>query len=376
VDFSLSEEQESIRDLAREIFAGEIDGDRLKEIERGDEWFDRALWGRLAEANLLGAVVPEAHGGMGFGVEELCVLLEEAGRALAPVPLHPTATAALALARFGTKGQQEAWLPGVASGETVLATALDDAGSAEPDAPAPRAERAGEGWRLTGAKRFVPAAHLASRVLMPAAADEGLGLFLLDPKAPGVEATARRTSTGEPLFDLALAGAEVDGDGRLGDDAAAGAAAARWLRDLSTVGLCALQIGVSEKALETTTAYVREREQFGGPIGAFQAVQHRCADGWIDLESIRWTTWRAASRLARGLDVAREAAVAKFWAADGGARIAASAQRVAGGIGVDVDYPIHRYFLWTKALELRLGGATPTLVRLGRDLAAHPPEDA
>ena len=135
--------------------------------------------------------------------------------------------------------------------------------------------------------------------------------------------------------------------------------------------------GVSERALEITTGYVAEREQFGGPIGAFQAVQHRCADGYVDLESIRWTTWRAASRLARGLAVPREAAVAKFWAADGGSRIAGSAQHLHGGIGVDVDYPIHRYFLWTKALEYRLGSATPTLARLGRDMATNPPrEDA
>jgi len=371
VDFDFSDEQQSIRELAHEIFAGEIDADRLKEIERGDEWFDRALWAELAEANLLGTVVPEEHGGLGFGVEELCALLEAQGRALAPVPLHPTATAALAIARFGTAAQQAAWLPGVASGEIVLALALDDAGSVDPERPATRAERDGDGFRLTGTKRFVPAAHLASRIVVAATADDGAALFLLDPKAAGVTASAQRSSTGEPLTELSLDGARVADDGPLGG----GAEAARWLHTLATLGLCAIQIGVSERALEITTGYVREREQFGGPIGAFQAVQHRCADGYIDLESIRWTTWRAVSRLARGLDVAREAAVAKFWAADGGSRIAGSAQHLHGGIGVDVDYPIHRHFLWTKALEFRLGGATPTLVRLGRDLAAHPPRE-
>jgi alkylation response protein AidB-like acyl-CoA dehydrogenase len=376
MDFRLSDEQESIRDLAREILEGEIDADRLKAIEREDDWFDRELWSQLAEANLLGAVVPEAHGGMGFGVEELCVLLGEIGRVLAPVPLHATATAALALARYGTPAQQAAWLPGVASGEIVLTSALDDAGSAEPERPAVRATRDGDDWRLAGAKRFVPAAHLAARVIVPAAGEDGVGLFLLDPGTRGVEATRMRTSSGEPLFDLALDGAAVADADRLGGDAGSGEAAARWLHELFAVGLCAVQIGVSERALEITTGYVAEREQFGGPIGAFQAVQHRCADGYVDLESIRWTAWRAASRLARGLDVGREAAVAKFWAADGGSRIAGSAQHLHGGIGVDVDYPIHRYFLWTKALEFRLGGATPTLVRLGRDMAAAPPEDA
>ena len=375
MDFDLSEEQTSIRDLAREILEKEADTDRAKAIERSDAWFDRELWSKLAEANLLGAVVPEACGGMGFGIEELCVLLQETGRALAPIPLHATATAALALVRHGAPAQQQAWLPGVATGEVVLTTALGNPGTTSAEGSATHAERSGEGWRLRGTRPFVPAAHLASRILIPASSEAGVGVFLLDPNAPGVSLRERRISTGEPLFDLELDGAPVAGGDRLGDDSKNGAEAARWLHEISIVGLCALQLGVSERALEITAAYVGEREQFGGPIGAFQAVQHRCADAYIDLESIRWTTWRAASRLARGLDVAREAMVAGFWAADGGSRIAGSAQHLHGGLGVDVDYPIHRHFLWSKALELRLGGATPSLARLGREMAAAPPSE-
>jgi len=118
---------------------------------------------------------------------------------------------------------------------------------------------------------------------------------------------------------------------------------------------------------------IRERVQFGVPIGSFQAVQHRAADCYIDLEAMRWTTWRAVERVAEGLSATRECAVAKFWAAEGGARIAAAAQHLHGGIGVDLDYPIHRFFLRSKALELLLGGAMPQLARLGRDLAASGP---
>ena len=124
-----------------------------------------------------------------------------------------------------------------------------------------------------------------------------------------------------------------------------------------------------------TAAYVTEREQFGVPVGTFQAVQHRAADGYIDLECMRWTTWRAAWRLDEGLPALREAAVAKFWAAEGGARIVATAQHLHAGIGVDRDYPIHRYFLWSKQLELALGAATPELLRLGRDLARTGPTE-
>jgi hypothetical protein len=166
-----------------------------------------------------------------------------------------------------------------------------------------------------------------------------------------------------------LAGARVDAEDLLGGDARAGAAVARWMHERALVAVCATQVGVSERALELTSAYVRERVQFGVPIGSFQAVQHRAADGYIDLEAMRWTTWRAAWKLAHGLPAGRETIVAKLWAAEGGARIAATAQHLHAGIGVDVDYPVHRYFLWSKALELTLGGAMPHLARLGRDLA-------
>jgi alkylation response protein AidB-like acyl-CoA dehydrogenase len=136
---------------------------------------------------------------------------------------------------------------------------------------------------------------------------------------------------------------------------------------------CATQIGVSERALEITTNHLRERVQFGAQIGSFPAVQQRAADAWIDLQAIRWTAWRAAWRLAEGLPAARELLIAKFWAAEAGSRIANTAQHLHGGLGVDVDYPIHRYFLWSKSLELLFGGASPTLARLGRELAAAPP---
>jgi alkylation response protein AidB-like acyl-CoA dehydrogenase len=135
-------------------------------------------------------------------------------------------------------------------------------------------------------------------------------------------------------------------------------------------------VGVSDKAIEITAGYTREREQFGVPIGSFQAVQHRLADAFIDLEAMRWTTWRAVWSLAAGLPAARQARVAKFWAAEAGSRIANACIHLHGGLGSDVDYPIHRYFIWSKAIELALGGAGPQLVRLGSDMAVTGPQEA
>jgi len=370
MDFRFGEEQATIRELARGILDKEVTPERLKAAEASADRIDARLWATLAEANLLGVAVPEAQGGMGLGLPELLALCEEVGRAVAPAPvLAALVLGGLPVARFGDAAQRAAWLAPLASGEALLGAALDDAGSEDVERPATRARRDGDGWRLDGAKRFVPLGPRAARVLVPAAIDGGTAVFLLDPAAPGVRWTAARSSTGEPLFALELDGARVDGAGRLGGDAAA----ARFARDCGVLAACATQIGVSERALEITTGYLRERVQFGAPIGSFPAVQQRAADAWIDLQAIRWTTWRAAWRLAEGLPATRELLVAKFWAAEAGARIADTAQHLHGGLGVDVDYPIHRYFLWSRSLALWFGGAAPTLARLGRELAASPP---
>ena len=376
MDFALSEEQEALRGLAREILENEVSLETLKAIEATDDWFHAELWSKLADANLLGLAVPEAQGGMGYGLFELCLLLQEVGRVLAPVPALPAlALGGLGVARGGSEAQRERWLRPLAHGEAILSAALVDADATEVTAPATRARRDGEGFVLDGRKRLVPAAHLAARVIVPAATDEGLGLFLVDPQAPGVSLVRQRVSSFEPLAELTLAGVRVEADDLLGGDARGGAELAGWLEDAARVALAATQLGVSERSIEITTGYLKEREQFGAPLGSFAAVQQRQADGYIDLEALRWTTWRAAWKLDRGQPAHREATVAKFWAAEAGTRIANTSQHQHGGMGVDRDYPIHRYFLWTKSLELSLGSATPQLARLGRDMARTGPQE-
>jgi alkylation response protein AidB-like acyl-CoA dehydrogenase len=383
MDFSYSDEQNSIRELARGILDKELTRDRLKATAATADGIDGALWKTLAEANLLGVAVPEAQGGMGLGLLELCTLLEEIGRAVAPVPvLASLVLGGLPIARFGSEAQRDRWLRALATGDAILSAALVDAGSDDLARPATRARREGNAWILDGAKRLVPAASRSARVLVaataaakPSSSELGVGIFLVDPNAAGVVLTAQRTSTGEPLFDMTLAGVRVSNDDLLGGDAKAGAVAARWIHDCALAALCMTQVGVSERALEITTGHLKERVQFGVPIGSFQSVQHRAADCWIDLQAMRWTAWRAACRLAEDEDATRETAVAKFWAADGGSRIANTAQHLHGGLGVDVDYSLHRYFLWSKAIELSLGAATPQLVRLGRDLASTGPRE-
>lgn len=375
MDFTFSDDQTAVRDLARGILEKEITVERLKGLERDGTWHDQALWATLAEAGLLGLVVPAAHGGMGLGLLEVCVFLQELGRVVAPGPFLPTLLAALAIADAGNEAQQRDCLAPVAAGTATLTLALVDARSSDPLRPGTHAERNGRGWVLTGEKRWVSAADSARRILVPARTGNETRVFLLDPGIPGVTLAPHRLSTGALVFTMTLAGVHVDEADVLAGGTRGADSVLRRLYESTLVAHCAEQLGVSERMLETTAGYVRERSQFGVPIGSFQAVQHRAADCFIDLESMRWTTWRAVECVALGTASPRECAVAKFWAADGGARIAAACQHLHGGIGVDLDYPIHRYFLRSKALELALGGATPHLVRLGRDLAESGPAE-
>jgi alkylation response protein AidB-like acyl-CoA dehydrogenase len=281
---------------------------------------------------------------------------------VAPVPVHPTLVlGALPLAEFGTAEQRRRWLPGVATGETILSAALLESGEADPAHPTATARRDGGSWRLDGVKLCVPAAHLAARVLVPA----GTGVFLVDPRGAGVTLERQVTTAGEPQSRMTVAGAPGEPLG----DPAGGARVVEWLVPRALVGLCAMQLGVTDRALRMTAEYTVQREQFGHPIASFQAVHQRAADAWVDVESIRLTTWQAVWRLAAGGPATAEVAVAKFYASEAAHRVVYAAQHLHGGIGVDVDYPLHRYYLWAKQIELTLGSAARQLERLGAELA-------
>lgn len=361
MDFTFTEEQETIAKLAREIFERRATPDRLTEVEAGETRYDAALYSELAAADLLGTALPESVGGNGGGFLELGVLLAEVGRSVAPVPAYATLVlGADPIARHGTAEQQRRFLPGVAKGARILSAGLQEPGRSDPVTPSTTARRDGLNWRLDGAKELVPAAQLADTILIPAAVDDGqVGLFLLPADARGVEIRPVATTNREPCADVFLDGAIVSAHDLLDGPVES-------LHTRALVGLCAIQLGVCERALHIAAEYTSGREQFGRPIGSFQAVQQRLADAFIDVEAIRWTAWHAAWLIARGRPEAdRAARIAKFWAADAGSRVAASAQQVHGGIGIDVTYPLHRYFLWAKHNELTLGAAPAQLASIG-----------
>jgi len=371
MDFTFSEEQDAVRDLAAQVFAGHAPVERVREVERSAERVDRELWRALADAGLLAIAVPEEHGGSGLGLIELALVLEQQGRHVAPVPLWPTLVlGALPLAEFGTRAQREAWLPGVAGGEVVLTAALAEPGANDPLRPSVTAAPDGEGWRLEGFKPSVPAAHVADRVLVPAVVHDGAtALFVVDPAGTGVDRVAAETTDRSLVAHLTLTGAPGE---RLGDGPDA-ARALSWTVDRALVGLAAIQVGVAEAALRLAADYTSQRHQFGKPLSTFQGVALKAADAYIDTEAMRVTLWQAAWRLTAGLDATREVMVAKWWASEGGQRAVHITQHLHGGMGADIDYPVHRYFLWGKQIEDTLGGASAQLARLGSTLKEYVP---
>ncbi len=364
MDFTLSDEQQAIAELAHRILSEQLPAERLRELEQDREWFAGDVWRELAKADLLGIALPEADGGGGYGILEACIVAEQVGRTVAPVPyLSCIVGGAMTVAAHGSPEQRARLLPGVIDGSHTLSVAVEGDVQAVAD---------GDGWRLTGTAAFVVGADRATAIVLPArSAESATTVFLLSPTADGVRLAREEAVSGEPQWTVELDGVAVTAADVLGTPDRGGEVV-RGIEDRLLAAICATQTGVCEEAVAITARYVCEREQFGTKLGTFQAVGHRIADAYIDTEAIRLTALQAIWRLDAGLEATDELMVAKFWAAEGAQRVVHAAQHLHGGIGMDLDYPIHRYFRWAKVLELTLGGASPSLLRLGASLADQP----
>jgi acyl-CoA dehydrogenase len=363
MDFSFSEEQQAARDLAAQIFDGMAGIDRVREIEASADRIDRDLWSQLAEADLLGIGLPEAIGGAGLGLIETLLVLEQQGRRLAPVPLWSTVlTGAMAIAEFGDETQL-GLIGRILAGDLVIAAGLDDEGSADPARPATAAVAVGEGWRLEGVKPAAAFAPVADLLVMSATTDDGTGLFLVDPGDAGIHVERIDPTSHTSAGRVSLDGATGD---RLG-----GPEALAWVLARARLGLAALQVGISEEAVRMTAEYVSEREQFGRPLSTNQAVALRAADAYIATEAIRATLWQAAWRLSVGLDAEEEVLAMAWWTGEGGHQILHATQHLHGGLGSDIDYPVHRYFIWGKQIGETLGAPSATAAALGDVLAVR-----
>jgi 3-oxocholest-4-en-26-oyl-CoA dehydrogenase beta subunit len=379
MDFSLTDDQESARELAVTIFGDLSTHEALRAVEATEDRFDEKLWSALAEAGLLGLSVPEAYGGAGLGFIETCVLAEQVGKSAAAVPLVATLVLGAApIATYGSHTAQSRWLPGVVSGETILSAALEEPGG-DPMKPVTTATVDGQGWSLSGIKTCVLGGMLAHALVVPATLagdgqDEGrVVTFVVPTDAEGLSRSRQMPTSGQPEAEVVFDGVRVGRDDLLeGLDI-------RWMLERAEAALCVQMAAACKSAVEITARYTSERRQFGKPIAEFQAVGQRAADAYVDAEAVRLTAWQAAWRLDVGLPAAAEVAIAKFWADDGGQRCVHACQHLHGGVGVDRDYPVHRYFLMIKHLALILGGTSSSLLRLGNILAygsEHQPKSA
>ena len=354
MDFSLSEAQGELAGLTRKILAEQD-----------------APWGDLATAGVLAAALPPALDGAGLGLAEQCSVLIELGWAASDVPyLASVVLGAGAVAEFGTPEQQRDWAVPAGQGTVVLTAALAEEDGDDVTVPSTRAVRSDGQWVLSGVKTAVEAATEAGLFLVPASSPDGVMVFLVTPSDGGVTVEPQSLTGFGAAGRVVLEGVVLP-DSRVLGAAGRGAEVAGWLAARATVGHCAAQAGVIERALELTAEHARTRVQFGRPIGAFQAVAQRLADAYIDAEAIRLTLWQAVWMLGSEAEPAEAelaVATAKFWAAEAGHRVAHTAVHVHGGLGIDTSYPVHRYFTAATHHEFALGGATAQLLRIGAAL--------
>ncbi len=365
MDFKTTEASDDLGSLVRSITESVVTPERQKELDKLDERFDRELWAKLIDSDILSTTAPESVGGGGFGALEQSAVLVALGRQLSAVPyLESTILGAGAIAEFGSAELQSEWAAPAVAGSKIVVPALDGEMGQGPVQATGSAE---SGYTLTGTRTQVAYGPVADAFLVPAETDSGVAVFLVTAADPGVTVTSLDTTGHGSVAHLDLQGVAVAASRVVG-----GADVLEWLQLHNVLGRSAFQLGVVERALELTALYAREREQFDRPIGSFQAVSSRLADGYIDVKALRLTLTQAAWRVSEGLPAEVDVNTAAFWAAEAGHRVAHTAVHVHGGVGIDMDHPVHRYFLAAKQTEFAIGSATGQLLRIGRELAETP----
>jgi alkylation response protein AidB-like acyl-CoA dehydrogenase len=363
VSLLLNEEQRMLRDSAQEFLAARSPIAALRALrDRHDaRGFDDALWREMAELGWPAAVLPEAHGGLGIGWAGAGALFEQVGRTLAATPLLSTVVLGAGLVEgLGSPAQQADWLPRVAAGQALFALALDETPRHDPGCVGTRAQPSGGGWQLSGEKWFVLDGHVAERLFVVARAGgpgDAPAVFVVDPAAPGV--TVERTwmvdsrNAARVRFDAVALGPEA----LLGAPGQAQPVLEAVL-DRARICLAAEALGVIGEAFDRTVAYLKERVQFGVPIGSFQALQHRAARLFVDIELLRSTVAAALEALDQGAPASRElASLAKARAAELSERALNEAVQLHGGIGVTDELDIGLLLKRGRVIQQTFGDA-------------------
>ncbi len=359
MDFAFSSDQQLLKQAARAWLAEHCPSTVVRALWDDARGESETMWKEMARLGWLGLAFPEAEGGSALGMVETAVLLEEMGYAACPGPYLPTVLAGLAIAEAATPAQRSRWLPAIATGQARATVAFLDAPvDWAPEATATRAERVGAGCALTGVKQFVPWAHVADLLLVPARAAEGVSLFLVEPTASGLTfSPLLGMDLGTRWATVRLDRVPVAADAILGEP---GQATGRldWLLRRGAVGAAAEMLGAARRCLDLSVAYAKVREQFGQPIGAFQAIRHKCAEMLLEVENAHAATYYAAWALDAGAeDQDLAPSIAKTYVSEAARRVCGEAIQVHGGIGFTWEYDLHLYMKRAKALEAMYGDA-------------------
>ena len=361
MDLGLSEEQEMLKTFARDFLEKESPEKLVREMEEDERGYTDALWQGMAAQGWQGLMIAEEHGGIGMDFLDLCVLLEEFGRALVPGPFISTVVlGAIPVQLAGSDAQKQEILPKVAGGELVMTLAFTEP-SARFDAEgvALRAEPQGDGYVLNGTKLFIPDAHVADKMVVVArtggSGEDGITLFLVDGKATGVTSTVLKTIAADKQCEVKFENVTVGADAVLGE-VGGGWATMQQLQRRATVAYCAYLVGLAQRDFEISVEYAKERIQFGRPIGSFQAIQHKAADMVTDVDGSRFIMYRAAWAVNEDeADQDLQVSMAKAWCSDASRRVVAHGQQIHGGIGFTKEYIIQLYFRRQKMAELMWG---------------------
>ena len=344
MDFALDESQRAIADLATQVLrAPGTDDARTTQALAGPAGYDEALWKSMAQAGLLALALPEDLGGDGFGAVAVCTVLREVGRQTLPVPALATlALGVLPTVALGTAAQR-ALLAGVADG-AILTAALRGI----------PARSDGSGLVLDGAAADVRYAAQAERILVPTEH----GIALVAANTPGVSLSRTPTSAGSPAYTLRCESVRVDGANVLAGDPAV-------LQRFAAAGAAAVADGVIAAAVDLTAEHLRTRRQFGKPLATFQAVAQQIADVYVVARTMNLAASSTAWRLDAGLDAGDDADVAAYWLAAELPKALQTCHHLHGGLGVDITYPLHRYYSQAKDLARLVGGAASRLDAIG-----------
>ncbi|MGA8115523.1 MAG: acyl-CoA dehydrogenase family protein [Actinocatenispora sp.] len=370
MDLTLTEDQELIRDAAREVLSARRDSADARAVADEEAGYSARLWKELVELGWTGLAFDESYGGVGQGFLELCLVVEELGRANTPTPFLTTvACCGMPIARFGTEEQKSEWLGAIAGGKVLSYVRAAPRGRWGAPGSEVTATADGDGFTLDGTALFVPYAHAAESFLVVAqggGADE-LTVFLVDASAPGTSCEPLDTIGADRLYRVAFDGVRVSSGHTLGE-VGGGQAVVDALTAYGTAATCAEMVGGAQGVLDMTVEYASQREQFGRPVGSFQAVQHHCADMAIDVLGSRFIAYEAVWRLSAGLDAAREVSTAKAWVSEAYQRVCALGHQVHGAIGYTAEHSLHHCTRHAVGAALAFGDGDFHTERLARSL--------